>query len=257
MTGRTPPSGSLPDQTGRTGPRALQILADRHRRLGRLLADAREAGAAHRPDLVVELMDELDAHRRLEQEVFYPALRRTGDATVSDRLAARLAEHRQLERLADRLGRAVAEGLAGEGGPGPDPAVARPGGVAARPAAARSSGTAGAGLPVEGSGGPSHPGGPGGREDGTPERLLDRLAEALADHVQREEGELFPLARRHLEEGLAGLGAELERGLEEFAFDYDDVVEGTFPASDPPATMAAPRARTPRLYARSRKGARA
>src|SRR5690606_35394732 len=89
MTGRTPPSGSLPDQTGRTGPRALQILADRHRRLGRLLADAREAGAAHRPDLVVELMDELDAHRRLVQEVFYPALRRAGDATVTDRLAAR------------------------------------------------------------------------------------------------------------------------------------------------------------------------
>ncbi|HEY8552542.1 MAG TPA: hemerythrin domain-containing protein [Thermaerobacter sp.] len=262
---------SLPGRSVGTGDRALRILADHHRRLGQLLADAREAGAAHRPDLVAELMDELDAHRRLEQEVFYPALRRTGDATVADHLAARAAEHRQLERLAGHLGRAVEEGLVLDGGPGqpdggadpagaaslaPDGRSAQPAGAESRAAEARSGGPGGRGPATEGTGGDPRLGPAGDGQVGSPERLLDRLAAALADHVRREEGELFPLASRLLGGVLANLALELERGREEFRFDYDDVVEGTFPASDPPATMAAPRIRTPRLYARSRKGAR-
>ncbi|ADU50893.1 hypothetical protein Tmar_0778 [Thermaerobacter marianensis DSM 12885] len=289
--------------------RALCLLEDRHRRLAALIGDAREHGAAHRPDLIAELLDELDAHRRLEQEVFYPALRRHGNSEIARHLSARAEEHRQLDRLARRLGEAVqgALGLAEEpaaprdvsGRPGParatrpagaarpaagrteaakvqgeraarmDAGAAQPAGAARMevaadpapgvPAAARAPAPA---APADQAPGPaaarvSEPAGPGPRsaEGGrpSPERLLDELATALARHTRHEEGELFPLARRRLGGDLSGLAQELVRGMEEFRFDYDDVVEGTFPASDPPATMAAPRVRTPRLYARSRK----
>lgn len=37
-------------------------------------------------------------------------------------------------------------------------------------------------------------------------------------------------------------------GGEEARYDYDDVVEATFPASDSPATMAAPRLKVPDAF---------
>lgn len=39
-----------------------------------------------------------------------------------------------------------------------------------------------------------------------------------------------------------------EAGHDETRYDYDDVVEATFPASDPPATMAAPRLKVPATF---------
>lgn len=299
-----PGTGSGTGPGGGTGRRALEILRDQHRRLSSLLDDLRRGdlrGDRQAPDpgLVTRLLDELDAHRRLEQEVFYPALRLHGGHDLAGTLQSRVAEHRRLDELAQRLGNALErmQGLEGESPPSSDgnPGAARlamaagglatpaPAGAGGRYAAGGGPGDEGTPAPavpaeVHGPWAGTQPGGDAGAAgdatmagvaaggaaaaDGTTgdaragapglQRLVAELAAAFERHRQAEEGELHPLAGQRLHSHLGGVAAELVRGMEEFRFDYDDVVEGTFPASDPPATMAAPRVRTPRLYARSR-----
>ncbi|HEY8489246.1 MAG TPA: hemerythrin domain-containing protein [Thermaerobacter sp.] len=249
------------------GERALEILHEQHRRLASLLEQVRSE-AGERPGVVAQLMDELDAHRRLEQEAFYPALRLYGGSGMAQQLAARAREHRRLDELAERLAAAVeasqrVEGAvpahgrgrsATEPAAGPGPGAGRlemaADGLGGPPGGSRTAGPRAAGG---WNGSPAPAGGMDGPAAGSLDGLIAGLAEALHQHIAAEEGELFAEARRRLDGDLARIAGELVRGMEEFRFDYDDVVEGTFPASDPPATMAAPRLRTPRPYARSRK----
>ena len=226
------------------GEQALEILHRQHRRLQELVDRFRAAsGAAERQAVAAELLDELDAHRKLEQEVFYPALRLHGGPGAASRLAPRVDEHRRLGDLADRLAREpavaplVPAGAVSGNGRGAGGRRLRAGGDTGR--------EGGWVEPAPAAGGPAEAG--AGGESGW-EELLQRVEQ----HIAAEERELFPYARQELGGRLAGVARELVRGLEEFSFDYDDVVEGTFPASDPPATMAAPRVRTPAIYSRSR-----
>lgn len=95
----------------------------------------------------------------------------------------------------------------------------------------------------------------GGRSaSGVPDPAgFERLLDHLERHMEAEERELFPYAAERIEQRLPAVGLELARGMAEFTYDYDDVVEATFPASDPPATMAAPRVAVPPVY-RDREG---
>lgn len=61
---------------------AISILEDDHDRVRSLFSKMQKAadGGAPREDLVVQVLDELDVHTKLEEEIFYPAFR---DAAAS------------------------------------------------------------------------------------------------------------------------------------------------------------------------------
>ena len=188
----------LADDQGRQGgvqgsdAPAIPLLLQQHRQLRALIDRYRQAPPARRPAVASELLDQLDAHGKLEREVLYPAVRLYGGAGLRQALAQRVAEHRELDL---RHAEAVRSGAYLHGG-----------------------------------------------------ASWDDLIRSLEAHMDAEESQFFPVVAERLGDRLPGLAAELERAREEFTFDYDDVVEGTFPASDPPATMAAPRVDMPQAY---------
>ena len=87
-------------------PLALELLANDHRKVEALFAryeEEKEDGADSRGELARRICNELTAHTRLEEEIFYPWLRENLDAEASDLVEEALVEHASAKDLIAQL----------------------------------------------------------------------------------------------------------------------------------------------------------
>src|SRR5689334_2196981 len=85
----------------------LQIDHDRIKTLVRTLTDG--GGAASRADAFRSLRSELNAHARIEEEVFYPAVMKVRSQAVREAVRAALEAHHVVDGLLAELGQCDAE----------------------------------------------------------------------------------------------------------------------------------------------------
>ena len=83
---------------------AIQLITSDHERFRALFQDFRKAaGSERRGQIAREVLPMLDAHSRMEEEVFYPALRTSGDQAAQTRIAESYEEHRLQDTLVTEL----------------------------------------------------------------------------------------------------------------------------------------------------------
>ncbi len=84
---------------------AIKLITTDHERFRRLFRDYRQAkaGSERRGQIAREVLPMLDAHSRMEEEVFYPALRTSGDEAAQARVAESYEEHRLQDTLVTEL----------------------------------------------------------------------------------------------------------------------------------------------------------
>lgn len=82
---------------------ALELLRDDHRHLRSLLGELAEStsrGVKKRSKLLEEIAAELRAHAKVEEEIFYPALRDAAENKEQEKqVAEAFEEHRAVEQL--------------------------------------------------------------------------------------------------------------------------------------------------------------
>jgi hemerythrin superfamily protein len=87
-------------------PNAVEILKDDHEKVKALFQQYEEAGdRAHRKKqgIAEEVFAELEVHTTLEEELFYPAMKRKTDQDGKDLVAEAVEEHHVVTTLMDEL----------------------------------------------------------------------------------------------------------------------------------------------------------
>jgi len=84
---------------------AIKLITTDHEQFRRLFRDFHEAapGSERRGRIAREVLPMLDAHSRMEEEIFYPALRTSGDEAAQTRIAESYEEHRLQDTLVTEL----------------------------------------------------------------------------------------------------------------------------------------------------------
>ena len=85
---------------------ATTLLAEDHDAVREIFADLGKLGPAEadeRKGLLQELRRELEVHARMEEEVFYPALRRLPDENAKDLVEEALEQHDEVKLLLEDL----------------------------------------------------------------------------------------------------------------------------------------------------------
>lgn len=87
------------------GPDVLELLEADHRRVQQLLDDFEDSDGdeAEQIELAQQICDELRVHARVEEELFYPAMRRVLDEDGARLLDAALVEHASAEDLVAKV----------------------------------------------------------------------------------------------------------------------------------------------------------
>ena len=84
---------------------AIELITSDHERFRALFRDFHkaEAGSDRQAAIAREVLPMLDAHSRMEEEIFYPALRNSGDEKAQARTAESYEEHRLQDALVTEL----------------------------------------------------------------------------------------------------------------------------------------------------------
>ena len=84
---------------------AIELITSDHERFRELFRDFRKAkeGSDEQARVAREVLPMLDAHSRMEEEIFYPALRNSGDEQAQARIAESYEEHRLQDALVTEL----------------------------------------------------------------------------------------------------------------------------------------------------------
>lgn len=80
---------------------ALELLTEDHNNVKDLFAEIDEADDALKPEIFEEIENELDAHTRIEETIFYPAMQQQ-DA-LRDMVMESLEEHKQVKTLLQEM----------------------------------------------------------------------------------------------------------------------------------------------------------
>jgi hemerythrin-like domain-containing protein len=138
---------------------AIDLLMEDHRKVKGLFTEFEQSGErAHqtRRRIAAQVFQELETHTRLEEEIFYPAVRDQRSADAKEMIAESVEEHHVVDMLIAELKRLSPE-------------------------------------------------------DEQYEAKFTVLTENVKHHIEEEEGELFPKARRALGKELDRLGTEMEQ----------------------------------------------
>ena len=84
---------------------ALKLLKQDHHRIRKLFDDYDEArqGSSRKRDIAATIFRELELHRRLEEDIFYPAVSTRGSEEVSELVIESLEEHQEVGALIEEL----------------------------------------------------------------------------------------------------------------------------------------------------------
>jgi len=82
---------------------AIELIKSDHDRFRELFRDFRRAEGDRQGEIAREVLPMLDAHSRMEEEIFYPALRNSGDERAAARIAESYEEHRMQDALVTEL----------------------------------------------------------------------------------------------------------------------------------------------------------
>ncbi len=84
---------------------AIELITSDHERFRALFRDFHkaEAGSDRQAAIAREVLPMLDAHSRMEEEIFYPVLRNSGDEQAQARIAESYEEHRLQDALVTEL----------------------------------------------------------------------------------------------------------------------------------------------------------
>ena len=83
---------------------AVELIKSDHERFRGLFRDYQKAKAdSDQQQIAREVLPMLDAHSRMEEEIFYPALRNSGDEKARARIAESYEEHRLQDALVMEL----------------------------------------------------------------------------------------------------------------------------------------------------------
>lgn len=83
---------------------ALKLLKQDHHRIRKLFDDYDEAqGSSRKRDLAETIFRELELHRRLEEDIFYPAVSARGSDEIRELVIESLEEHHEVGALIEEL----------------------------------------------------------------------------------------------------------------------------------------------------------
>jgi hemerythrin-like domain-containing protein len=84
---------------------AIKLLKQDHQRIRKLFDDYDDArqGSARKRDVAESIFRELELHRRLEEEIFYPAVSAGGNEEVRELVIESLEEHQDAGALIEEL----------------------------------------------------------------------------------------------------------------------------------------------------------
>ena len=84
---------------------AVELIRADHERFRAWFRDYQQAvaGSDQQQQIAREVLPMLDAHSRMEEEIFYPALRTSGDTQAQARIAESYEEHRLQDALVTEL----------------------------------------------------------------------------------------------------------------------------------------------------------
>ena len=154
---------------------ALALLKSDHQQVSKLFAQA-EKNEAEQEGIFAEINAALTVHATIEEEIFYPAVKKAKSEQTKDEVLEALAEHKQIKALLAEL-----HGMSGE--------------------------------------------------DESFAMKLKVLKEDVEHHVEEEQNEMFPDAKKFLgEKRLVELGASLDQRKRELMTEMDmDLEEGDEP----------------------------
>jgi hemerythrin superfamily protein len=149
---------------------ALALLKSDHQQVSKLFAQA-EKNEAEQEGIFAEINAALTVHATIEEEIFYPAVKKAKSEQAKDEVLEALAEHKQIKALLAEL----------SGMPGEDESFAM---------------------------------------------KLKVLKEDVEHHVEEEQNEMFPDAKKFLgEKRLVELGADLDQRKRELMGEMDMEME--------------------------------
>jgi iron-sulfur cluster repair protein YtfE (RIC family) len=82
---------------------AIQMLLSDHEKVRKLFNEYQSAGADRKRTLGPQILDELNAHSKIEEEIFYPAVREREDAEGKQMVAEGYEEHAVVDGLVMEL----------------------------------------------------------------------------------------------------------------------------------------------------------
>ena len=85
---------------------ALKLLKQDHQRVRKLFDEYDEAGdgsSKRKREIAETIFRELELHRKLEEEIFYPAVNARGNQEVRDLVVENLEEHQEVGSLIEEL----------------------------------------------------------------------------------------------------------------------------------------------------------
>jgi hemerythrin superfamily protein len=145
---------------------ALALLKSDHQKVSKLFAQA-EKNEAEKEGIFAEINAALTVHATIEEEIFYPTVKKAKSEQAKDEVLEALAEHKQIKALLAEL-----SGMSGE--------------------------------------------------DESFAMKLKVLKEDVEHHVEEEQNEMFPDAKKYLgEKRLVELGADLDRRKRELMGEMD------------------------------------
>lgn len=83
---------------------AVKLLKQDHQRVRKLFDEYDEAGSSKKKREIAEtIFQELELHRKLEEEIFYPAVNARANQEVKELVIENLEEHQEVGSLIDEL----------------------------------------------------------------------------------------------------------------------------------------------------------
>lgn len=90
---------------------ALKLLKQDHHRIRKLFDDFDQArGSVRKRDIAETIFRELELHRKLEEDIFYPAMSDRGSEEIRELVVQSLEEHQEVGSLIEELRDLDAEG---------------------------------------------------------------------------------------------------------------------------------------------------
>ena len=93
------------------GTNAIEMLLSDHQKVKDLFQQYQQADAGQKETLARQILQEIEVHSRLEEEIFYPAVQTKADQQGQERVSHSFEEHRQVNSLIQEL-RALTPGAA-------------------------------------------------------------------------------------------------------------------------------------------------
>ena len=83
--------------------KATELLKKQHREVKALFAQANKAGSSERREVVDEIAEKLMAHMKIEEEIFYPAVRELATKKTDEIIPEAYEEHHVVKLVLDEL----------------------------------------------------------------------------------------------------------------------------------------------------------